>query len=120
MDLGAKSTTRGDDVILGCGPLNADELAQIIAYWRAANFLTVAQIYLRANPLLTRPLSHNDIKRRLLGHWGTCPGLNLIYAHVNRSARCARARCARAYAAYGPAPACRRLVTRPRRRTRAG
>ena len=54
------------------------------AYWRAANYLSVGQIYLRDNPLLKRPLSPNDIKRRLLGHWGTTPGQNFIYVHLNR------------------------------------
>jgi xylulose-5-phosphate/fructose-6-phosphate phosphoketolase len=54
------------------------------AWWRAANYLTVGQIYLRDNALLERPLSAADIKPRLLGHWGTSPALNLIYAHLNR------------------------------------
>jgi xylulose-5-phosphate/fructose-6-phosphate phosphoketolase len=61
-----------------------EELRLIDAYWRAANYLSVGQIYLLDNPLLTRPLRLDDIKPRLLGHWGTTPGLNLIYAHVNR------------------------------------
>jgi xylulose-5-phosphate/fructose-6-phosphate phosphoketolase len=65
--------------------LTADELALIDAYWRAANYLSVGQIYLLDNPLLTRPLKLEDIKPRLLGHWGTTPGLNLVYAHVNRA-----------------------------------
>src|SRR5260370_25089892 len=65
-------------------PLDADELRLIDAYWRAANYISVGQIYLLNNPLLTRPLSLDDIKPRLLGHWGTTPGLNLIYAHANR------------------------------------
>jgi xylulose-5-phosphate/fructose-6-phosphate phosphoketolase len=54
------------------------------AYWRAANYLSVGQIYLMDNPLLRRPLRREDIKKRLLGHWGTCPGLNFIYVHLNR------------------------------------
>lgn len=54
------------------------------AYWRASNYLSVGQIYLRANPLLERPLRLEDIKPRLLGHWGTTPGLNLLYVHLNR------------------------------------
>jgi xylulose-5-phosphate/fructose-6-phosphate phosphoketolase len=66
------------------GPLTIEQCELIDAYWRAANFLTVGQIYLRANPLLRRPLESSDIKQRLLGHWGTCPGLNLVYAHMNR------------------------------------
>src|SRR5262245_34413332 len=66
-------------------PLSASELHQIDAYWRAANYLTVGQIYLLANPLLREPLAPDHIKPRLLGHWGTTPGLNLIYAHMNRA-----------------------------------
>ncbi|NEE46437.1 phosphoketolase, partial [Streptomyces sp. SID8455] len=54
------------------------------AHWRAANYLAVGQIYLMANPLLTRPLTPEDIKPRLLGHWGTSPGLNLVHTHLNR------------------------------------
>src|SRR5712692_798429 len=65
-------------------PLGVEELRLIDAYWRAANYISVGQIYLLNNPLLTRPLRLDDIKPRLLGHWGTTPGLNLIYAHVNR------------------------------------
>ncbi|HEY9239520.1 MAG TPA: phosphoketolase, partial [Burkholderiaceae bacterium] len=57
---------------------------KIDAYWRAANYLSVGQIYLQANPLLETPLAHTDVKPRLLGHWGTTPGLNLIYVHLNR------------------------------------
>ena len=53
-------------------------------YWQAANYLTVGQIYLAENPLLTQPLNADHIKRRLLGHWGTSPGLNFIYVHLNR------------------------------------
>jgi xylulose-5-phosphate/fructose-6-phosphate phosphoketolase len=64
-----------------------DELEAIDAYWRAANYLTVGQIYLMANPLLREPLRPEHIKPRLLGHWGTSPGLNLIYAHLNRVIR---------------------------------
>ncbi|WP_328425119.1 MULTISPECIES: phosphoketolase family protein [unclassified Micromonospora] len=64
--------------------LTDDELRRLDAYWRAANYLTVGQIYLLGNPLLREPLTVDDIKPRLLGHWGTSPGLNLIYAHLNR------------------------------------
>src|SRR5687767_12089491 len=64
--------------------LSKSEIAGIDAYWRAANYLTVGQIYLQDNPLLTEPLRPEHIKPRLLGHWGTSPGLNLIYAHLNR------------------------------------
>src|SRR6059058_5842684 len=64
--------------------LSDKELALIDAYWRAANYLSVGQIYLYDNPLLKQPLSKQHIKPRLLGHWGTTPGLNFIYAHLNR------------------------------------
>ncbi|GAA3764649.1 phosphoketolase family protein [Micromonospora maritima] len=65
-------------------PLTEDELRRLDAYWRAANYLTVGQIYLLDNPLLREPLRPEHIKPRLLGHWGTSPGLNLLYAHLNR------------------------------------
>jgi xylulose-5-phosphate/fructose-6-phosphate phosphoketolase len=68
-------------------PLNPEELRQINAYWRAANYLSVGQIYLRDNPLLKQPLSLEQVKPRLLGHWGTTPGLNFIYVHFNRLIR---------------------------------
>ena len=71
-------TTVGDAV------LSAAELHALDAYWRAANYLSVGQIYLLDNPLLREPLSLDHIKPRLLGHWGTTPGLNFIYAHLNR------------------------------------
>lgn len=64
--------------------LSEEELKKIDAYWRAANYLSVGQIYLMDNPLLKRPLTIQDIKPRLLGHWGTTPGLNFIYVHLNR------------------------------------
>jgi xylulose-5-phosphate/fructose-6-phosphate phosphoketolase len=67
------------------GPLTDDELDRLNAYWRAANYLTVGQIYLLDNPLLREPLKAADIKPRLLGHWGTSPGLNLIYARCSRT-----------------------------------
>ncbi|MGO9872490.1 MAG: phosphoketolase [Acidimicrobiia bacterium] len=65
-------------------PLSVEELARIDAYWRAANYLSVGQIYLLDNALLARPLVAADVKPRLLGHWGTSPGLNMIYAHLDR------------------------------------
>src|SRR5579871_1365890 len=68
-------------------PLAPDELHKIDAYWRAANYLCVGQIYLKDNPLLRQPLAAGDIKRMLLGHWGTTPGQNFIYAHLNRLIR---------------------------------
>lgn len=66
------------------GPLSKEELRKVDAYWRAANYLSVGQIYLFDNPLLKKSLSREHIKPRLLGHWGTTPGLNFIYAHLNR------------------------------------
>jgi xylulose-5-phosphate/fructose-6-phosphate phosphoketolase len=68
-------------------PRMESELELIDAYWRAANYLSVGQIYLLDNPLLREPLTRDHIKPRLLGHWGTTPGLNFIYAHVNRVIR---------------------------------
>jgi xylulose-5-phosphate/fructose-6-phosphate phosphoketolase len=65
-------------------PLSPDLLRRIDAYWRAANYLAVGQIYLADNPLLRRPLAAMDVKHMLLGHWGTTPGQNFIYAHLNR------------------------------------
>jgi len=66
------------------GPLSPDQLQKINAYFRAANYLSVGQIYLKDNPLLERPLTLDDVKPRLLGHWGTTPGLNFLYVHWNR------------------------------------
>ena len=68
----------------GTTTLTADSLRAIDGYWRAANYLSVGQMYLRDNPLLKRPLVLDDVKRMLLGHWGTTPGQNFIYAHLNR------------------------------------
>jgi len=65
-------------------PLSQDLLLKINAYWRAANYLSVGQIYLFDNPLLREPLQPEHVKRRLVGHWGTTPGLNFIYVHLNR------------------------------------
>ena len=67
--------------------LTETELHRMHAWWRAANYLNVGQIYLSANPLLREPLTVDHIKPRLLGHWGTSPGLNLIYVHMNRLIR---------------------------------
>ena len=64
--------------------LSPDLLRKVNAWWRAANYLSVGQIYLHDNPLLKEPLKLNHVKPRLLGHWGTTPGLNLIYVHLNR------------------------------------
>src|ERR1019366_5227524 len=68
-------------------PLSRAELKVMDAWWRAANYLSVGQIYLLDNPMLREPLKIEHIKPRLLGHWGTTPGLNLIYVHLNRIIR---------------------------------
>lgn len=74
-------------VAMAQGPLTADQLERMQHYWQAANYLTVGQIYLRENPLLREPLRPEHIKPRLLGHWGTSPGLSFIYVHLNRLIR---------------------------------
>ena len=61
-----------------------NEIEKIDAYFRAANYLSAAQLYLLDNPLLKRPLQRSDIKKKIVGHWGTCPGQNFIYTHLNR------------------------------------
>src|SRR5579863_4439632 len=68
-------------------PIDADLLLRMDAYWRAANYLSVGQIYLYDNPLLRQPLELSHIKHMLLGHWGTTPGQNFIYVHLNRIIR---------------------------------
>ena len=68
-------------------PLASAEVRLLDAYWRAANYLSVGQIYLLDNPLLREPLRAEHVKPRLLGHFGTTPGLNLVYAHLNRAIR---------------------------------
>src|SRR5262249_44788282 len=65
-------------------PLSAEELRKTHAYWRACNYLSLGVIYLQANPLLREALKPEHIKNRLLGHWGTSPGLSFIYVHLNR------------------------------------
>src|SRR5436189_4288649 len=80
-------------------PLSSDELARIDAWWRAANYLSVGQIYLLDNALLREPLRLEHVKPRLLGHFGTTPGLNLVYVHMNRAIR---ARDLDAIAIWGP------------------
>jgi xylulose-5-phosphate/fructose-6-phosphate phosphoketolase len=79
----AVSTTDGQEST-AAGPLSPEQLRQMQRYWQAVNYLTVAQIYLRDNPLLREPLRPEHIKPRLLGHWGTSPGLSLIYVQLNR------------------------------------
>lgn len=68
----------------GNSPLTAEEQRLMHAYWRAASYLSVGQIYLMENPLLREPLKLEHVKPRLLGHWGTVPGLNFLYVHLNR------------------------------------
>src|SRR6185295_12343932 len=68
-------------------PLSPELLQKMDAWWRAANYLSVGQIYLKDNPLLREPLKLEHIKPRLLGHWGTTPGLNFLYVHLNRLIR---------------------------------
>ena len=68
-------------------PIRDDLVVKMDAWWRAANYLNIGQIYLMENPLLRQPLEAAHIKPRLLGHWGTSPGLNLIYVHLNRIIR---------------------------------
>src|SRR3954465_8665094 len=68
-------------------PLSSEELRELDAYWRASNSLSVGQIYLLDNPLLREPLAREHVKPRLLGHWGTTPRLNMLYAHMNRVIR---------------------------------
>src|SRR5262249_28949928 len=84
------------------GPLGREELRLLDAWWRAANYLSVGQIYLMANPLLRETLRPEHVKPRLLGHFGTVPGLNLLYAHANRLIK---ARDLDAVYVAGPAPA---------------
>ena len=81
---GACRTKPGGVMKPETGPLSTEELRKMDAYWRAANYLSVGQIYLYDNPLLKEPLERAHIKPRLLGHWGTTPGLNLLYVHLNR------------------------------------
>src|SRR5205809_4254279 len=87
----AVSTANGHEPA-AVGPLSPTLLDQMQRYWAAANYLTVAQIYLRDNVLLREPLEPEHVKPRLLGHWGTSPGLSLIYVHLNRLIRATGAR----------------------------
>ena len=77
--------TAADSSPRTAAPLDDRELHLLNAWWRAANYLSVGQIYLMDNPLLREPLAPEHVKPRLLGHWGTTPGLNFIYAHMNRA-----------------------------------
>src|SRR5437016_2887976 len=84
MSMSSASTTGTAKAAESAQPLSPEELRKVHAYWRAANYISVGQIYLYANPLLSEPLQLKHIKPRLLGHWGTTPGLNFIYVHLNR------------------------------------
>lgn len=68
-------------------PATEEELAGMDRYWRAANYLSACQLYLLDNPLLEKPLCEDDIKKKIVGHWGTVPGQNFIYTHLNRVIR---------------------------------
>ena len=85
--MSSASTTGTAKAAESAQPLSPEELRKVHAYWRAANYISVGQIYLYANPLLREPLQLKHIKPRLLGHWGTTPGLNFIYVHLNRLIR---------------------------------
>src|SRR6516165_10023032 len=80
----ANTTKASGDSRAKEAPLSPDELRKLDAYWRASNYLSVGQIYLLDNPLLKTPLKREHVKPRLLGHWGTSPGLNMLYVHLNR------------------------------------
>ncbi|MGH7118099.1 MAG: phosphoketolase, partial [Acetobacteraceae bacterium] len=73
-----------DETSAHTGRLTPQQLRLLNAWWRAANYLSVGQVYLLANPLLREPLKIEHVKPRLLGHWGTTPGLNFVYVHLNR------------------------------------
>lgn len=75
---------QSENIVLEITPLSAELLQKMNAYWHAANYISVGQIYLYDNALLKKPLTLEHIKPRLLGHWGTTPGLNFIYVHLNR------------------------------------
>jgi xylulose-5-phosphate/fructose-6-phosphate phosphoketolase len=79
-----KRKTVAGNQIAAAGPLSDEELRNMHAYWRAANYLSVGQIYLMDNPLLKQPLELKHVKPRLLGHWGTTSGQNFLYVHLNR------------------------------------
>jgi len=83
----AQAPATRDPLVAAVANPTAEELADLDAWWRANNYLTVGQIYLMSNPLLREPLTADDIKPRLLGHWGTSPGLSFIYAHASRLIR---------------------------------
>src|SRR3569833_3397277 len=76
--------TNSENLLIEANPLSQEAVTQIDDYWRAANYLSVGQLYLRDNPLLKKPLEMAHVKAMQLGHWGTTPGQNFIYAHLNR------------------------------------
>src|SRR6202050_3662034 len=80
----ASTAPEPSEVSIADQPLSTEEWRKMQPYWRAANYLSVGQIYLYANPLLREPLKVEHIKPRLLGHFGTTPGLNFVYVHFNR------------------------------------
>ena len=84
MDAPSAHQTRSNQEAIAENALSDKERALMNAYWRAANYLSIGQIYLYDNPLLKQPLTKEHIKPRLLGHWGTTPGLNFVYVHLNR------------------------------------
>lgn len=87
IDQGNAAVADVADSVARLSTIDGVELEAVDAWWRAANYLTIGQIYLRGNPLIKHPLSVDDIKPRLLGHWGTSPGLSFIYAHTSRLIR---------------------------------
>jgi xylulose-5-phosphate/fructose-6-phosphate phosphoketolase len=78
------TTSDQSTTLTPASPLSRDELLRINAYWRTCNYLAAGMIYLRENPLLKEPLKPEHIKNRLLGHWGSSPGLSFAYIHMNR------------------------------------
>ena len=71
-------------------PLTDEYLEKMNAYWRAANYLAAAQLYMLDNPLLREPLTRDQVKKKIVGHWGTVPGQNFVYTHLNRAIKKAR------------------------------
>ena len=80
----ARAADKPHHSIEGGKPMDKTELKKIDAYWRAANYLAAGQLYLLDNPLLRRPLTRADVKKKIVGHWGTVPGQNFVYVHLNR------------------------------------
>jgi xylulose-5-phosphate/fructose-6-phosphate phosphoketolase len=76
--------SKKQNVCLEKGPINEELIKKMDGWFRAANYLSAAQLYLLDNPLLKRPLTHADIKKKIVGHWGTVPGQNFVFLHCNR------------------------------------